>query len=288
VGTISQTAHTIAVTLPSGSNTAALTPLIIHTGININPASGTPQNFTNPVVYTVTGSDTSSQDYSVTVTVAPWAMCGDVLPYAGENYPTVKIGTQCWFAKNLNIGSFVTATSAPDTSCSSIQKFCYGNNESNCTTYGGLYSWPQAMCGAQAESAQGICPSGWHIPSDPEFVTLVNYLGPGGCSTYPGGNYPHDTFCGAPAGDRMKVSSLCQGRTPCGDSGFNSLLGGYFGYDTGPVFGSIGDQGSFWTSSGTGGGEAWRRGVALDYSGVDGSYYWTSITGGRSIRCVKD
>lgn len=210
-----------------------------------------------------------------------------MLAYAGNYYPTVQIGTQCWVARNLDIGSVVTATSVPDTSCSSIQKFCYNNEASNCAAFGGLYTWPQAMCGAQAESAQGICPSGWHIPSDPEFVTLVNYLGPGGCSSYPGGNYPAESFCGAPAGDRMKASGLCQGRTPCGDSGFNVLLSGAFGYDSGPVFSRIGNQGSFWTSSVTGD-EAWRRGVALDYSGVDGSYFWTKITGGRSIRCVKD
>ena len=289
VGTITQATHLVTVTVPSGTNVTALAPGISHTGTSISPASGSAQDFTNPVVYTVTGSDSSTESYTVTVTVAPWAVCGDVLTFAGENYPTVQIGTQCWFARNLNIGTMVTDPSVPDTSCSSIQKFCYNNLGSNCTVYGGLYTWTHAMCGAQTEEAQGICPSGWHIPSDPEFVTVVNYLSSGNCGPYPGGNYPAETFCGAPAGDRMKAAGLCEGRTPCGDSGFNGLLGGAFGYDSGVVFSAFGDQGTFWTSSMNSNQiEAWRRGLAIGYAGVDGSYFWTKIGTGRSVRCVKD
>ena len=88
----------------------------------------------------------------------------------------------------------------------------------------------------------------------------------------------------------MKSKGLCQGRTPCGDSGFDGLLGGYFNYDEGGViFGSISIMASFWTSSlNSNNIEAWRRGLDINYDGVDGSYFWTPITGGRSIRCVKD
>ena len=289
-GTISEPSHTVAVTVPSGTDVSALVPTITHTGASIDPATGVARDFTNPVVYTVTAADTSTQDYTVTVTVAPWTACGDVLTYAGDNYPTVQIGTQCWLARNLNVGAVTPSSVRQGTSCSSVQKFCYEDSGSNCVTYGGLYSWTQAMCGAQTEASQGICPSGWHIPSDPEYVTMANSLGPGGCYAYPGGNYPY-TFCGAPAGDRLKKAGFCQGRTPCGDTGFDGLPGGIFSYDGNGtvVFNMIGTAASYWTSSMNGNGvEAWRRGLDINYGGVDGSYYWTSITSGRSVRCIKD
>ena len=288
-GTISETLHTIAVTVPSGTDVTGLIPTIIHTGAGIGPATGVAQDFTNPVVYTVTAADASTQQYTVTVAVTPWAVCGDVLPYAGENYPTVQIGAQCWLARNLDVGTATPSSGGQGTSCASIQKFCYADLETNCAIYGGLYIWTQAMCGARTERSQGICPIGWHIPSDPEYVTLANQIGPGGCYSYPGGNYPA-TLCGAPAGDRMKSKGLCQGRSPCGDSGFDGLLGGYFNYDEGGViFDSISIMASFWTSSlNSNNIEAWRRGLDINYDGVDGSYFWTPITGGRSIRCVKD
>jgi len=55
------------------------------------------------------------------------------------------------------------------------------------------------------------------------------------------------------------------------------------------VFYSVEVQALFWTSSLNGNNvEAWRRGLDVNYSGVDGSYFWTSITTGRSVRCVKD
>jgi uncharacterized protein (TIGR02145 family) len=288
-GTISEASHTIDATLPSGTVVTALVPTIVHTGTSISPASEVAQDFTNPVVYTVTAADASTQDYTVTVTVAPWEVCGDVLTYAGENYPTVQIGTQCWIARNLDVGTATPSANGQGTSCASIKKFCYEDSASNCETYGGMYTWTQAMCGAQTEKSQGICSPGWHIPSDPEYVTLANALGPGGCYPYPGGNYP-GTFCGAPAGDRLKSAGLCQGRTPCGDSGFEGLLGGGFSPSgDNVVFYSVEVQASFWTSSLNGNNvEAWRRGLDVNYSGVDGSYFWTSITTGRSVRCVKD
>jgi hypothetical protein len=69
-GTITESTHTIAVTVPYGSSRSALTPIIVHTGASVSPASGTAQNFTSPVTYTVTAADGTTQAYQVTVTVA--------------------------------------------------------------------------------------------------------------------------------------------------------------------------------------------------------------------------
>jgi len=83
-------------------------------------------------------------------------------------YGTVKIGDQWWMSDNLNINSY-TGTS--------IQRYCYRNSYNNCTEYGGLYKWTTAMKGSQAAGAKGICPNGWHIPSETEWETLITNLG---------------------------------------------------------------------------------------------------------------
>ena len=70
-GTVNSTAHTVAVTVPSGTNVTALSPgITISDGADIDPASGAAQDFTNPVTYTVTAEDQSTQDWVVTVTVS--------------------------------------------------------------------------------------------------------------------------------------------------------------------------------------------------------------------------
>jgi hypothetical protein len=70
-GVVVEASHTVAVTVPSGTSITALVPSIITTGPMVSPAPGVAQNFTNPVVYTVKAADSSTQAYTVTVTVAP-------------------------------------------------------------------------------------------------------------------------------------------------------------------------------------------------------------------------
>ena len=224
------------------------------------------------------------------MTVTPWTVCGDTFNYAGKSYPTVQISNQCWFAENLDIGTMVFEIDGQGTSCSSIQKYCYDDIEINCTTSGGLYTWTQAMCeGQTTEMAQGICPVGWHIPSDPEYVTLTNYLGSASCTTYRAGN---ENYCGAPAGDRMKSAGLCQDRTPCGDSGFNGLMAGQLYVDIYTFeqsYRGLDTYNLLWTSSkAIIGPEAWHSKLAIDRGGVSSTYYFSHIASGRSIRCIED
>jgi len=66
------TGTNIAITVPYGTNVTALAPTGINiTGASVTPASGVPQDFTNPVIYTVTADDGSTRNYTVTVTIAP-------------------------------------------------------------------------------------------------------------------------------------------------------------------------------------------------------------------------
>lgn len=112
------------------------------------------------------------------------AVCGgqNEVIYGGVIYPIIAVGNQCWMAKNLNIGTFTTSTEEPypHSNVSDndiIEKYCYGNIEDNCDTYGGLYDWNEMMGYSQNEGAQGICPDGWHIPTAADWALLVKYLG---------------------------------------------------------------------------------------------------------------
>ena len=95
----------------------------------------------------------------------------------GKTYRMVKIGDQTWMAQNLNY----KGPSDKDTIGS-----CYGNNSANCNKYGRLYTWATAMgstedkCGDGkncdiSERARGICPEGWHLPSNDEWQTLLEH-----------------------------------------------------------------------------------------------------------------
>ena len=103
--------------------------------------------------------------------------------YGGQTYNTVQIGTQCWFKENLNVGTMVQYQS----NNSAIEKYCYNNDSSNCLIYGGLYEWGEGIqyfggannytsLSANSGKIQGVCPSGWHIPSNQEFCLLTQFL----------------------------------------------------------------------------------------------------------------
>ncbi len=87
--------------------------------------------------------------------------------YEGQSYNTVLIGDQCWMKENLNIGEMIANQDASDNGV--IEKHCYENDPANCEKYGGLYSWDEIMQYQTEEGVQGICPEGWHIPTDEEY-----------------------------------------------------------------------------------------------------------------------
>ncbi len=91
--------------------------------------------------------------------------------YSGKVYHTVKIGSQTWLKENLDVGVMIQGT-ANQSNNGVIEKYCYNNDTANCTKYGGLYQWDEAMAYDTAYGAKGICPTGWHIPTNEEFETL--------------------------------------------------------------------------------------------------------------------
>ena len=196
-------------------------------------------------------------------------------------YNTVKIGNQIWMAENLK---YLPNVTGPETESLTIPLcYVYGYygtdvNEAmatyNYTTYGVLYNWPAAMNGEASSTAnpsgvQGICPEGWHLPSDAEWTQLADYLG-------------GETV----AGGKLKEIDTTHWNSPntgaTNESGFTALPGGYRDIDG--VFINVGGVGFWWSSTkGTTDNAFWRR---ISGRNVFRGGYRKDM--GCSVRCVKD
>ena len=205
---------------------------------------------------------------------APSFPCGQVLTDTrdGQSYPTVLIGSQCWMTKNMNIGTMVPGTTN-QTDNSLIEKDCYNDDSGSCDTYGALYQWNEAMQYSTAEGARGICPSGWHIPSDTEWSQLEEGLSTSGCGSNSGWSCD-------PAGSRLSAF------TSNGDnsSGFTGLPAGAR-FTDGSFF-SQGQNINFWSSVTIGGSSAWVR--TLNYSHSTVLRYVDGQDMGFSVRCIHN
>jgi uncharacterized protein (TIGR02145 family) len=146
----------------------------------------------------------------------------------GRQYRTVAIGSQVWMAENLNL--------KVDSS------WCYNDSAKNCTTYGRLYKWAAAIglndtcntksCASQRTATmQGVCPSGWHVPSGAEWKKLTD-----------------TALVAATAGRMLKANSGLWGNgAGTDDHGFHGLPSGFHG-----PFGDfqlLGEYGYCWSAT---------------------------------------
>ncbi len=200
-------------------------------------------------------------------------------------YNTVKIGTQCWMAQNLNIGPQINPYhNIWQTNNGIIEKYCYSNLLSNCDVYGGLYEWGemvQYLNGASNTTSwspvptgnvQGICPVGWHLPADAEWTTLMTYLG--GESI---------------AGGKMKEAGYSHWASPntgaTNSSGFTSLAGGYKAEDI--YYVCINQYEHFWSASeGSNSYRAWYLFQSYDAESVARDNYTKGMA--LAVRCLQD
>jgi len=214
---------------------------------------------------------------------SPW-QCGDDLNDTrdGQYYTTVQIGTQCWMAENLNIGTMIVGSINQSQQVPEIiEKYCYNNSTSNCDTYGGLYQWDEMMQYSTTPGVQGICPPGWHLPTDGEWCTLENEVDAGSVSCSAIG------WRGTDAGGNIKETGTTHWHNPnigaTNSSGFTALGSGY--RNTNGTFGSL-TYGAYMWSSNVSGSTAWDRRLWHGYTEVN--RYYGSKTLGYSVRCLKD
>lgn len=199
-------------------------------------------------------------------------------------YQTIAIGTQCWLNRNLNIGIKINGLKK-QTDNTKIEKYCYSNDEANCNTDGGLYLWDEAMQYTKNNGTQGICPTGWHIPSDTDWVALEKYLANDKQNCIESRN---DWGC-EPAGDKLKPTELCgqNEQAYCGTSGFNAVYAGDRNDYAHELFTYRGDTALFWSSTQYNTSSAWERHLYAKWNnGIDRGVY--TKTNAFSIRCVKN
>jgi uncharacterized protein (TIGR02145 family) len=207
--------------------------------------------------------------------------CGDPVSYQSYDYATVLIGDQCWFAENLRNENYDNGDAIPAglsdsewSSTTSGATAVYGESATNLEIYGRLYNW------YAVDDARGLCPSGWHVPTDGEWMTMEMALGMSESEANSTG------WRGTDQGTQMKTTyGWNGGGNGTNSSGFSGLPGG-FRVNLG-FFDLAGDLGSWWSSSPSGSGShAWSRFLSNDYEGVYRSSF--SRRGGFSVRCVRD
>ena len=192
-------------------------------------------------------------------------LCEDQIYYAGKIYNIVVIGTQTWFAENLNVGEMIESTEDgfQQTNNTKIEKYCYGNDANNCVTSGGLYEWAEAMQGSITERVQGICPSGWHIPTYAEMLILKTYVG---------------------KATKLIDENERNGGTYTNETGFSALFAGRRINHDGS-FRDLGGTTYFWSSTESGSSAIY---MDLTYRFSDVRLYSFDKDYGFSIRCLKD
>lgn len=194
----------------------------------------------------------------------------------GNVYSTVAIGNQVWMAADLKTTKYRNGNIIPTTNNAvyldkkeELYPFYQWNLYNDAAT-GRLYTWYVAA------DARGLCPTGWHLPTDLEWYNLVYYLG--GAAT---------------AGGKMKEIGTTHWTSPntgaTNESGFNAIPGGYLQFDWWYGFqGTFYDgrsAGSWWSQNGT---YAAMRSLKIQNNQMSIEYVDTSARNGLSVRCIKD
>jgi len=207
-----------------------------------------------------------------------------VTDFDGNTYQTVQIGTQIWMAENLKTTHYANGDAISlitvDADWANLgdnntdAAYCYYNNNASgeATTYGALYTWAAAMNGSVTESAQGICPTGWHLPSATEYTELTDFLG--GIDV---------------SGGKMKEVGTTHWSSPnegaTNESNFSGIGSAYRRYDNG-LYAGIKTIAYFWTSTSASDTNAWT--LKLSYLSATTSQMSLNKSLGATVRCVKN
>jgi uncharacterized protein (TIGR02145 family) len=190
-------------------------------------------------------------------------------------YPVVTIGTQTWMAENLKTTKYNDGTTAitnvtDNTTWSTTTSGAYcdfSNVPTYSTTYGRLYNWYVVA----STNPKNVCPTGWHVPTDAEFTTLVTYLG-------------GETLAGGKLKETGTTHWLTPNTSATNETGFTALPGGY--RSASGTFGLMGNSGFWWTS--TISGTAYAFYLYLYYNSGNLSGSDNDQHTGFYVRCLKN
>lgn len=198
--------------------------------------------------------------------------CGTVTDIDGNVYNTVTIGSQCWMVENLNVSRYrngdaiPNVTNNPQWSSYTQGAYCnYNNTDSISTIYGRLYNW------YAVNDSRGLAPLGWHVGTDAEWSTLINFLGGGSI-----------------AGGKLKEVGTTHWVTPntgaTNETGFTARPAGHR-HPSG-IFDGIGSYGNSWCSNESSPSNAWT--TTMNSISPEIIKYEVGKNLGFSVRCIKD
>jgi uncharacterized protein (TIGR02145 family) len=277
-------------TNPSVSNDTTMN------GTGLGVYSGTLQNLTPSTSYYVRAYATNSvgtsygNEVSFTTDSLPGLRCPgtpSVTDIDGNLYHTVQIGNQCWTQSNLKVSKYRNGDNIPTGLSNSAWEnttsgayAIYNNNPVNDVLYGKLYNH------FTVTDSRGLCPTGWHVPSDGEWNIMVKYLDPSA-----------DTVCGDCSQSGIAGGALKSTATQPTTMGWNSPNTGATntsGFTAQPgglryIFGDFSlmtNYGWWWSSSVSSGSVAWNRTLYSSNSIILRGY--SDGQNGFSVRCLKD
>ncbi len=243
------------------------------------------------IIDTPTGNQTYTFQYSSDG--APCPGVPTVTDIDGNVYNTVLIGSQCWMKENLKTTTYNNYSLIPNITDDTEWPVLftgayvwYNNDISWKNKYGALYNWYTIV------NPGGLCPTGWHVPTDDEWTALTDYIG--GISSPYGNKIKSCRQVNSPLGGGCNTSEhprwnddISYGNYGTDDYGFSSLPGGKReSYIPAPFY-YIGTQSYYWSSDESGLGSARARYLLYGYGGINVILYG-SKRAGYSVRCLRD
>lgn len=215
----------------------------------------------------------------------------------GNEYSIVKIGNQIWMAENLKTTHYANGTAIPlvtdNTAWANLgdndtdKAYCYYNNNAGneADTYGALYTYAAATDGDNDGATQGVCPTGWHLPSDAEWKELEMYLGMSQAEADDTGFRGTDEGSKLAGNAALWTDGLLDANANFGVSCFSALPGGSRRNYDGTFF-YVGGYGFWWSSTEHSSSPAYYRYLSYYHSDVfrDGH----NKSDGFSVRCLRD
>jgi uncharacterized protein (TIGR02145 family) len=260
-------------------------PLISENGIE---GTWEPETINTSIkgIYTFTFTPNEDQCGTTATMIINIGVVADV---ESNLYDITKIGDQMWMVQNLktthyNNGDVIGTTTSPTQNISGETEpeyqWAYNGNEDYVATYGRLYTWYAVT------DSRGVCPTGWHLPSDAEWTTLNNYLVNNGYGYEGSGTdiakslaAKTDWLTNATPGN---VGNDLESNN---STGFSALPGGY--RVTEGAFKNIGGYASWWSSTEVNTTDIWVRNLRYNLNFMRRANTFNKMYG-ASVRCMKD
>jgi uncharacterized protein (TIGR02145 family) len=292
-GVVATVGNSVSVSFvaPTNNGGRAITGYTVTSNPATSPVTGTtsPINvtgLTNGTAYRFTVIATNDLGNSVASSVSTAVTAftcgtGTISDIDRNSYNTVLIGTQCWTKENLKVTKYNDGSNIPEINSAGTwdntivtgARTVYNDLPANLSTYGYLYNWY-----AVADSRK-LCPTGWHVPTDAEWTTLVTYLNTVAPTGSVGGKMKS-------TGDNTAGTGLWNSPNTGADnaSRFTALPGGNRSSISGSFF-SISSDAWIWSAT-EGGSDAFYRYLSTYSGDVSRNYFSKSV--GASVRCLRD